>query len=475
MSENEQFQAVTKDSDWAATPSSEARPSLASGIKTAALKVARSIDDVARSTVSQLQPGRRRPPRFRDHALYQSMMKYRLLGDTLGLEDPFFHEHDGRLGATTQSAGKTMINFGGYDYCGLNSVPAVSAAAAAAIEQYGTSVSASRVVAGERPIHREFEREIADFYGTEEALTFVSGHATNVSTIATLMGEGDVIFHDELVHNSAIVGAKLSGAEVICFPHNNCEALQRSMMEHRGRYRNAMVVIEGHYSMDGDIPDLPRIVELKNRFGAWLMVDEAHSLGVLGETGRGVAEHFGVPMEDVDIWMGTLSKTLASCGGYICGSKELIMILKFKAPGFVYSVGMPAPATAAALAALRVLKAEPQRVARLKANGQLFLKQARLAGLDTGSSEGYCVVPLIIGDGIKAVKMTERLCARGVNALPIIYPAVPMKAARLRFFITSEHTAEQITEAVRITAEELKVVNSLGGVLRRTPAQVATR
>lgn len=477
MSDNEPSQAVAKDV-WVPAAANEQRPSLATGLKSAAdaaLKAGRTLNDAARSTVASFQAARRRPPRFRDHALYQSMTKYQLLADTLGLQDPFFHSHDARLGATTLSGGKTMINFGGYDYCGLNQVPAVAAAAQAAIEQYGTSVSASRVVAGERPLHREFERELAEFYGTEDAITFVSGHATNVSTIATLMGDGDVIFHDELVHNSAIVGAKLSGAEIVCFPHNNCDALQKLLMEHRAKYRNAMVVIEGHYSMDGDIPDLPRMVELKNRFGAWLMVDEAHSLGVLGETGRGVAEHFGVPMDEVDIWMGTLSKTLASCGGYICGSKELIMILKFKAPGFVYSVGMPAPATAAALAALRVLKAEPERVTRLKENGHLFLAEARKAGLDTGASEGYCVVPLIIGDGIKAVKMTERLCARGVNALPIIYPAVPMKAARLRYFITSEHTAEQIVEAVRVTAEELKVVNSLGGVLRRTPQHVAAR
>jgi 8-amino-7-oxononanoate synthase len=475
MSEHEQLATDASLGNWSAstTAPDAVRPSLTTGFKNAALQVARSIDEVARSTarVATL-PARRRSPRFRDHALYQSMQKYRLLADTLGLEDPFFHPHDARLGATTESGGRTLINFGGYDYCGLNQTPEVAAAATAAIAQYGTSVSASRVVAGERPIHRELEKELAEFYGTEDAIVFVSGHATNVSTLATLVGDGDVIFHDELMHNSAIVGAKLSGAEVKVFPHNNFDALQRQLMEFRGQYRNAIIVVEGLYSMDGDIPDLPRLVELKNRFGAWLMVDEAHSLGVLGETGRGVAEHYGVAQDEVDIWMGTLSKTLASCGGYICGSKELIMILKFKAPGFVYSVGMPASAAAAALAALKVLKAEPQRVSRLKANGHLFLEEARKSGLDTGHSIGYCVVPLIIGDGIKAVKMTERLGARGVNALPIVYPAVPMKAARLRYFITSEHTSEQIVEAVRITKEELKVVNSLGGVLRRTPAAV---
>ena len=391
------------------------------------------------------------------------------MGDTVGLVDPFFKEHQARLGATTKMAGKTLLNFGSYDYLGLNQTPQVAAAAKAAIDQYGTSVSASRVVAGERPIHRALETSLADFYGCEDAIVFVSGHATNVSTIGTIMSSSDLILHDELVHNSALVGAKLSGATTRSFAHNDMEALQRLLVEMRDSHRNVMIVVEGFYSMDGDMPDLPKLVEIKNRFGAWLMVDEAHSLGVLGATGRGIAEHYGVPSTDVDVWMGTLSKTLGSCGGYICGSRELIAILKFQAPGFVYSVGMPAPAAAAALAALDVLKAEPERVARIQSNGELFLQTARAAGLNTGTSVGYAVVPVIIGEGIKTIKMTERLLGRGVNVLPIMYPAVPMKAARLRFFITSEHTPEQIKKAVRIVKEELKIVSSLGGVFKRTP------
>jgi 8-amino-7-oxononanoate synthase len=440
-----------------------------SSLKGAAISIAKKLDSAARSAAVTAFPTRRKTPSFRDHALYGSMMKYKLIGDTVGLVDPFFKQHESRLGATTQMDGKTLINFGSYDYLGLNQVPAVGEAAKSAIDQYGTSVSASRVVAGERPLHRALETALAEFYETEDAVVFVSGHATNVSTIGTLMSAGDLILHDELVHNSALVGAKLSGAACKSFPHNNLDALQRMLVELRDQHKNVMIVVEGFYSMDGDMPDLPRLVELKTRFGAWLMVDEAHSLGVLGKTGRGVAEHFGLPSKSVDIWMGTLSKTLGSCGGYIAGSKELVMILKFQAPGFVYSVGMPAPAAAAALAALELLKAEPERIARLKANGDLFLELAKSAGLDTGTSIGYAVVPVIVGDGVKAIKMTERLLARGVNALPIMYPAVPMKAARLRFFITSEHTAEQIHEAVRITKEELAVVNSLGGVFKRTP------
>ena len=212
---------------------------------------------------------------------------------------------------------------------------------------------------------------------------------------------------------------------------------------------------EGLYSMDGDIGDLPSLVALKEKYGAWLMVDEAHGLGVLGETGRGSAEHFGIDPTRVDIWMGTLSKALASCGGYIAGRRELIDILKYQAPGLVYSVGLSPPLTAAATASLELLKAEPERVARLRANGKLFLSLARAAGMDTSTSEGYAVVSVIVGDLVNAGRLADRMLARGLNVLPIIYPAVPIKAARLRFFITSEHTPTQIREAVRTMREEM--------------------
>ena len=186
------------------------------------------------------------------------------------------------------------------------------------------------------------------------------------------------------------------------------------------------------------------------------MVDEAHALGVLGKHGRGVAEHFDIDPREVDVWMGTLSKALSACGGYIAGSHELIEVLKFRAAGQVYSVGMSPPLAAAALAALQQLKAEPERVARLQANGALFLKEARARGLDTVTSEGYAIVPVMVGDIVRAGRITDRMLARGVNVLPIIYPAVPLKAARLRFFLTSEHTPEQIRSVVQITAEELR-------------------
>ncbi len=396
---------------------------------------------------------------FDKHPLSNAIGKYRVIGKTVGVRDPFFRTHDARSGATTIMDGREVTNFASYDYLGLNQAPSVGEAAKAAIDQYGTSVSASRLVAGERGLHQELEREIADFYNTEASLTFVSGHATNVATIGVLMTSDDLVVHDDFVHNSALVGIQLSGAAKRSFPHNDYDALEKILDESRGKYKNALLVVEGLYSMDGDFPDLPRLIAIKEKYGLWLMVDEAHSLGVLGETGRGIFEHFNVDPGYVDIWMGTLSKTLGACGGYIAGTHALIEILKFKAPGFVYSVGLSAPLAAASLEALRLLKAEPERVARLQENGKRFLHEARAIGLDTGASEGYSVVPVMVGDGLKAIRLTERLLERGINALPIIYPAVPLKGARIRFFITSEHTEEQICQTVLVVKYELDRLN----------------
>jgi 7-keto-8-aminopelargonate synthetase-like enzyme len=269
------------------------------------------------------------------------------------------------------------------------------------------------------------------------------------------MGSGDLVVHDELMHNSALMGAKLSQATTLSFRHNDLDALERLLGEERAKHKNTMIVVEGLYSMDGDLADLPRLIEIKRKYGAWLMIDEAHSLGVIGSTGLGSAEYHNIDPRDVDIWMGTLSKALGSCGGYIAGKNELIETLKFNAASFVYSVGLSPPIAAAAEVALDVLRAEPQRVRRLQENGLLFLNEAKASGLNTGISEGYAVVSIMIGDILKAVRLSELLLNRGINALPIIYPAVPMKASRLRFFITSEHTSDEIKLAVKITRQEI--------------------
>lgn len=391
---------------------------------------------------------------------YRDILFQRSAADTLGLPNPFFRVHEALAGATTVVDGTTLLNFSSYDYLGLNGHPSVAAAAHTAIDRYGISCSASRVVSGERPIHRELEAALAKFYGVDDCVAMVSGYGTNVSVIGHLVGPRDLILHDSLSHNSIVMGAKLSGAERRSFPHNHLSALDDMLTQCRSQFDQALIVVEGLYSMDGDIPDLPKLIDIKRRHRCWLMIDEAHALGVLGPSGRGLAEHFAIDPRQVEIWMGTLSKTLAGCGGYIAGSTDLIDYLKVVAGGFVYSVGMSPPIAAAALAALQILEEEPERVSRLRRNGELFLELARSYQLDTGSSIGSAIIPVMVGDSLRAVVLSQRLLARGINALPIVYPAVPERLARLRFFLTADHTEQQIREATATTAEEIR---QLGG------------
>lgn len=374
----------------------------------------------------------------------------------MGLVNPFFKQHDGLANAHTQIAGRDLINFSSYNYLNLSGDARINAAAVNAIEKYGTSVSASRLVSGERQIHRELETALAALYEAEDAIVFVSGHATNVTTIGYLFGAQDLVVHDEFIHNSALEGIKLSGAKRFSFQHNNWQALDQLLTQHRSNYERVLVVIEGIYSMDGDYPDLPRFVEIRNRHKVFLMVDEAHSLGVMGARGYGIREHFGLQSGDVDLWMGTLSKTLAGCGGYIAGESALIDHLKYLAPGFLYSVGMSPPLAAASLAALQCLAAEQTRVTALQERGKYFLQLAQAASVNTGTSSGLAVVPAIIGSSIRATRLSSAMLARGINVQPILYPAVPEKSARLRFFMSCQHTEQEIEYSVSVLAEEIK-------------------
>lgn len=389
---------------------------------------------------------------------FRQLSMHRAAADMIGLENPFFQPHDGIAGATTCIDGVEHDNFASYNYLGLNGHPEVNAAALQALQTYGTSASASRVVAGERPIHRALETRLAALHGVEDAVVMVSGHATNVTTIGHLLSSSDLIVTDALVHNSISEGARLSGAARMNFPHGDLDALERLLTDQRHKFERVLIAAEGIYSMDGDFPDLPRLIRIKQMFDAWLLVDEAHSAGVMGTRGRGIAEHFGVDPTAVEMWMGTLSKTFSACGGYIAGSKALCDYLRATAPGFVFSVGLSPPLAAAALASLDIMDREPDRLRRLAANGHRFLSRAKNAGLDTGPSAGFSVVPVIVGDSIGAVTLCNRLLKRGINALPIVFPAVAEKSARIRFFITSEHSDAQIDRAVDATAEELAAI-----------------
>ncbi len=380
--------------------------------------------------------------------------RFALFNDT-AIANPYFKTREGAARATVQMDGREMIHFAGYNYLGLSGDPRVNAASKRAIDEYGTSASASRLASGDIPPHRALEDALATFLRAEAAVVMVAGHATNTTVIGHLVGKGDLIVHDSLAHDSIIQGSLLSGAARRPFPHGDWEALDKILTKLRGHYRRALVPIEGAYSMDGDIPDLPAFLEVKKRHRALLYVDEAHSIGVLGATGRGVTEHFGVDSREVDVLMGTLSKALASCGGYVAGSHALVHFLKYTAPAFVYSVGLPPSSTAASLEALRVLGEEPERLEQLRRNSALFLALAREAGLDTGPSAGTPILPVIVPGSARCLRLSDRLAARGINVQPILHPAVAENATRLRFFLSSLHTEEQIRRTVAAVAEEL--------------------
>lgn len=392
---------------------------------------------------------------FPEYRLLQSRLEEL---ERLGLENPYFRMLEGSSGSQATVGGRELVNFASYNYLGLAGDSRVKAAVVDAIGRYGTSVSASRVVSGERPIHRDLEQELAGFIGAEACIVYIGGVTANVSTISHLMGPDDVVLCDELLHNSAMQGALFSGARRLTFPHNDVQAADRLLSEVRSQYRRALIIIEGVYSADGDIADLARFVEAKKRHEAWLMVDEAHSIGVLGATGRGVAEHAGVSSRAVDLWMGTLSKSLASCGGYIGARREIVEYLKYTAPGFVFSVGMSPADAAAALEALRIIRREPQRLARLHENARTFLHLANARGLNTGASGGTPIIPVIVGGSALAIHLSQQLLERGVNVHPLVAPAVNETAARLRFFLSSEHTEQQIEYAVESTASLLEVL-----------------
>ncbi len=414
------------------------------------------IDRSANGSVAESESDQILPEYYR----FDLYPEYRQLQQQLealegqGLHNPYFTVHEQVVRDTTWIEGRELINYSTYNYLGMSGDPVVSEAAKAAIDRYGTSVSASRLASGEKPLHQELERELADFVGAEEAIVYVGGHATNVTTISHLFGKNDLILHDALSHNSILQGCVLSGASLIAFPHNDWQALDQILQERRYRYKRVLVVIEGVYSMDGDIPNLPKFIEVKQHHKAFLMVDEAHSVGVLGAQGRGIGEYFGVNPADVDLWMGTLSKSFASCGGYIAGCRAVVEYLKYTAPGFVYSVGLSPSNAAATLASIHLLKAEPERVAQLRDRSQQFLELAKAYGLNTGPSKDSAVVPVIVGDSLKCMQLSQALFVRGINVQPMCYPAVPDGTARLRFFISYTHSPEQIQATVEAVVEE---------------------
>ncbi len=374
--------------------------------------------------------------------------RFRLAGKAvLDFGNPFFAPIDS-LGAEAERRGDHFVSFANYDYLGLASHPRVKAVAADALDQLGVGALASRLVGGERSTHQLLEEEVAAFLGTESSLALVSGYLTNLTTITHLMAGRDALFIDELSHNSIASAAKSSGSEVVVFRHNDLDHLDDLLAANRENYRNALIVVEALYSMDGDIVDLPRIVEIKERHQAWLLVDEAHSLGVLGATGRGISELAGIDPNRIDLIIGTMSKTLASCGGFIAAKRSITEWMRYSLPGFVYSVGLSPVITAAARAALQLMQEESWRIDRLTKNAELFRQCAQEADLDTGPAIGRGVVPILFGSSQETMLASHYLLEQGFYCPPIVQIGVPKDQPRLRFFISATHTEDDIRRVI---------------------------
>ena len=398
------------------------------------------------------RPGQQGPvtpiTRFEDAPEFKDFEKRReaLMHD--GQENPYFVCHDSPLLDTSNMAGKRVLNFGSYNYVGMSGRPEVREAAKRAIDQYGTSASGSRLLAGEKSLHGELEREIADWKHAEDALVLVGGHSTNVTCVGNFCGKGDLILYDAIAHNSIEQGCRLSQALAKPFPHNDTAALESILRTQRSRFAKVLIVIEGAYSMDGDIAPVPEFVRIKKQYGCFLMVDEAHSACVIGKTGGGVDEYFGLQPNDIDIKMGTLSKGLGACGGYLAGSRNIIEYMRYSLPGFVFSVGISPPLAAAALTSIRLLRSDPSIMERMARNIRCFVEEAHKRGFNTCLAKETAIVPVLVGSDENAFLLSNKMREKGVFVPPAVFPAVPKNKARLRFCVISEHKPEQIVEAL---------------------------
>lgn len=354
--------------------------------------------------------------------------------------------------------GREMGMYASYSYLGLVGHPKINKAAVDAINNYGTGTHGVRFLAGTLNIHNELEEKIAEFKRTDAAITYSSGYATNLTAVSTLLGRGDYVISDKLNHASIVDGCLLSGARFLRFHHNDMDSLKE-------RLRNIpsgatkLVVADAVFSMDGDIIDLPRMVELCKEYSAWLMIDEAHSLGVLGKTGRGIEEHFDME-GTIDIKMGTLSKTIPSVGGYIAGNKELINYLRHASRAYIFSAALPPAQAASAKAAFEVILEEPWRVENLRRNSAQFITGLNDRGFDTLATE-TAIVPVLCGSDETAFAMTRSAQQMDLFVLPVVSPAVQPGKARLRATVTSAHKPEEINYAMDVLAAAGKQIGIL--------------
>ncbi|MGQ0569759.1 MAG: aminotransferase class I/II-fold pyridoxal phosphate-dependent enzyme [Armatimonadota bacterium] len=362
-------------------------------------------------------------------------------------------------GAHVTIRGRRMLLASSYSYLGLLGHPAITAAAQAALEHYGSGTHGVRLLAGNTDLHDRLEARIARFVGAEDAAVYSSGYLANVAAISSLLGRDDVVVCDKLDHASIIDGCHLSGAQFVRVPHNDIPAFDRAIAK-APTGAGRLVVVDAVFSMDGDVIDLPALVEVCRRHRAWLMVDESHSLGVLGDRGQGIEAHFGLP-GSIDIKMSSLSKSIPSAGGYIAGAHDLITYLKHASRAFVFSAALPPASAAAVMASLDLMETEPQRVARLQAHVRRFRAVLQRGGVPV-RDDPTPIVPLVTGDDETAMRIARFLHDDGIFALPILSPAVPPKTSRLRITVTAAHNSDEVdTIAEAIVAGWREVVPAL--------------
>ena len=338
--------------------------------------------------------------------------------------------------------GREMVMLASYSYLGLIGHPDIEVAAKAAIDEYGTGAGGVRLLTGTTDLHERLEERIARFASREDACVYSSGYATNIAIITAVTGPGDLVVLDKLDHASIVDGCLLSGAKWRTYRHNDMEHLESILEKAAGKYGTVLVIADSVFSMDGDIMDLPETRRLCDRFGARLMVDEAHSVGALGETGHGIEEHFGM-VGSIDLKMGTLSKAIPSVGGYCAASTEIVDYLRHMSRPFIFSAALPPAQAATAIAAFDVIEAEPWRVKRLHEIQAEYAAGLRAQGWDTMLAS-TCVVPVLVGDEAKTMDLTRMLFDRGVFVCPIVHPAVPRGTERLRTCLMSTHTDEDV-------------------------------
>jgi 8-amino-7-oxononanoate synthase len=362
---------------------------------------------------------------------------------------PFEPEISSHDGAWVQCQGRPMLMLASYEYLGLLGHDDLTRAANSAMVKYGTGHHGSRLLTGTTSIHRDLESQLASWMNTEDAIVYSSGYVANLATISALVGPGDYVVGDKLNHASIVDGCRMSGADFVEFKHNDMDELTSLLLNSGGR--RTLVVVDAVFSMEGDIIELPIVVETCKKHNALLMVDEAHSVGVLGKTGGGILEHFGLAPDDVDIKMGTLSKSLAGSGGFVASSDQIITYLRHHARGYIFSGALPAVYANVALTALDLLRREPERVARIWTNVAYYLAGLKRLGFDTGACETP-IVPIMTRSNEATMEFSKCCRDEGLLVAPVCFPAVPMDAPRLRTCITASHEQRELDVALNILA-----------------------